>query len=157
MIKIEPIKSHHIEAVKQVIYTVCQEIWQVSQDVIRDYDDLSDIDRFQSHYLDNNGTFLLLIDDEKVVGSGGIRHLSEEICELKRMWFLKEYRGQGWGGKMSQMLLNFAKEAGYQKIRLDLANEQKQAPALKLYQKLGFYAIARYNNSPCTVFMEKNL
>ena len=58
---------------------------------------------------------------------------------------------------MTQMLLDFARKTGYKKVRLDTVDEQKQAQALKLYKRLGFYFIERYNDSPCTVFMEKML
>ncbi|MEP0881429.1 GNAT family N-acetyltransferase [Trichocoleus sp. ST-U3] len=118
---------------------------------------MSDIDDVQSHYFDNKGTFLVLIDEERVVGSGAIRRLSDDICELKRMWFLKDYRGRGLGTKMAQMLLDFARITAYKKVRLDTIDEQKQAQALKLYQRLGFYFIDRYNEGHCTVFMEKIL
>ncbi|MBD1894867.1 GNAT family N-acetyltransferase [Trichocoleus sp. DQ-A3] len=157
MIEIKPIKSHQVEEVKRVIIAVCNEIWQLPEEVIRHYDAMSDIDDVQSHYFDNKGTFLVLIDEERVVGSGAIRRLSDDICELKRMWFLKDYRGRGLGTKMAQMLLDFARIIGYKKVRLDTIDEQKQAQALKLYQRLGFYFIERYNTSPCTVFMEKML
>lgn len=157
MIEIKPIQLHQIEAVKRVILEVCQEIWQVPEETIRRYDAMSDIDDVRSHYFENNGTFLVLLDDGRVVGSGGIRRLNDDICELKRMWFLKDYRGRGLGMKMAQMLLDFAKTAGYKKVRLDTADAQKQARALKLYKQLGFYFIERYNDSPCAVFMEKIL
>ena len=58
---------------------------------------------------------------------------------------------------MAQMLFDFALAAGYWKIRLDLANEERQPEALKLYRKLGFYPTEKYNDSPCLVFMEKLL
>jgi len=73
------------------------------------------------------------------------------------MWFLKDYRGRGLGTKITQMLLDFARITGYKKVRLDTTDEQKQAQALKLYQRLGFYFIERYNDAPCTMFMEKML
>ncbi|MDF5716573.1 MAG: hypothetical protein PUP93_22545 [Rhizonema sp. NSF051] len=41
---------------------------------------MSDINEFQAHYLNKNGTFFGLIDDSKVVGSGAIRYLNDEIC-----------------------------------------------------------------------------
>lgn len=156
MIEIKTIKLHQIEEVKQIIFAVCSEIFQVPEEVIRNYD-MSDIDDMRSHYLDNKGTFLVLVDDDKVVGSGGIRRLNDDICELKRMWFLKDYRGQGFGKKMAHILLDFAKKAGYKKVRLDCGDEQKQAQAVNLYKQLGFYVIERYNDSICTVFMEKIL
>lgn len=166
MIEITTIKLHQIEEVKQIIFAICSEIFQVTEEVIRNNDSLSDIDDMRSppggrfapsHYLDNKGTFLVLVDDDKVVGSGGIRRLNDEICELKRMWLLKDYRGQGFGKKMAQMLLDFAKKAGYKKVRLDCGDEQKQAQAVNFYKQLGFYIIERYNDSLCTVFMEKIL
>jgi putative acetyltransferase len=157
MIEIKPIQSHQIEEVKRVIIAVCNEIWQLPEEVIRHYDAMSDLDDVQSHYFDNKGTFLVLIDEGRVVGSGAIRRLSDDICELKRMWFLKDYRGRGLGTKMAQMLLYFARITDYKKVRLDTTDAQKQAQALKLYQRLGFYFIDRYNTSPCTVFMEKML
>lgn len=159
MIEIRPIKQHQIEQAKQIVITVCLEIWQgvLAEDDLTRYDSMSDIENVQTHYFDNGGTFLILVDDEQVVGTGAIRRLDNEICELKRMWFLKEYRGQGLGWKMAQLLFDFAQQAGYRKVRLDLANAHRQPQALKLYRKLGFYAIERYNDSPCTVFMEKVL
>lgn len=157
MIEIKPLQLHQVAEVKRVILAVCNEIWQVPEEVIRRYDAMSDIDDVQPHYFDNNGTFLVLSDDGRVVGCGAIRRLNDDICELKRMWFLKDYRGRGLGTKITQMLLDFARITGYKKVRLDTTDEQKQAQALKLYQRLGFYFIERYNDGPCTMFMEKML
>jgi len=157
MIEIKPIELDQVEEVQQVIVAVCHEIWQLPEEVIRRYDAMSDLDNLRSHYFDNNGTFLVLIDEGRVVGSGAIRRLNNDICEVKRMWFLKAYRGRGLGTKMAQMLLDFARKKGYKKVRLDTADEQKQAQAIQLYQRLGFYFIERYNDSSCTRFMEKIL
>ncbi len=157
MIEIRPIQLHQVEDVKRLIFSVCQEIWQVSEDEIGRYDAMSDIDDVRSHYFDNKGTFLVLTDDDRIVGSGAIRRLNDDICELKRMWFLKEYRGRGLGMNMTRTLLEFARKTGYKLVRLDTVDAQKQARALKLYQRLGFYFIERYNNGPATAFMEKRL
>jgi putative acetyltransferase len=157
--EIKLIQQYQLQQAKQIIITVCLEIWQgtVTEEEFKQFDSLSDIDNVQSHYFDNRGMFLVLVDAEQVVGTGAIRQLDNEICELKRMWFLKEYRGQGFGRKMAKMLFDFARQTGYQKVRLDLANEERQSQALKFYKKLGFYLIERYNDSSCTVFMEKML
>lgn len=156
-IAIRPIEPHQIEQAKQIVTAVCLEVLQgiLTEEDLRRYDPMSDIEYVRSHYQDNSGLFLVLVDNERVVGTGGIRKLNEEICELKRMWFLKEYRGQGWGWKMAQMLFGFARQVGYRKVRLDLAMEERQQQAIKLYRKLGFYPIEKYNESLCTVFMEK--
>ncbi|BAY84098.1 GCN5-like N-acetyltransferase [Calothrix parasitica NIES-267] len=155
-IQITPIKQHQIDEVKQLITTVCLEIWDglLNEEDLKRYDSMCDIEEIESHYFDNNGTFLVLLDENRVVGSGAIRKFDDETCELKRMWFLKEYRGKGYGLQMVQMLFDFAKKVGYKKIRLDLARKEHQSRAFEFYKKLGFYPIERYNDSPCEVFME---
>lgn len=159
MIKIRPIQQSQIEQAKQIVTTVYLEVWQdiLSEEELKRYDSMSDIEHLRSHYFDNGGLFLVLVDNEQVVGTGAIRKLDGEVCELKRMWFLKEYRGQGWGWEMAQRLLGFARQAGHRKVRLDLVNEERQPQALKLYKRLGFYSIERYNDGLCNVFMEKLL
>ena len=154
MIEMKPIELHQTESVKQIMLAVCQELFQVSEEELAHHFS-SDLDDVQAHYFDDNGIFLVLTDDDKVVGSGAIQRLNNDICELKRMYFLREYRGQGLGFKMTQMLLDFAREAGYKKVRLDTREEMKQA--LKLYKRLGFYAIESYTDSLCNVFLEKIL
>lgn len=159
MTEIKPIEQHQIEQAKRVVTAVCLEIWQdiLTEEDLSHYDSMSDIENVQSHYFNDRGVFLVLINNGQVVGTGAIRKLDNEICELKRMWFLKEYRGQGWGWKMAQVLFDFARQMRYRKVRLDLASEERQSQALKLYTRLGFYPVERYNNGPCNVFMEKLL
>jgi len=164
MVEIKPIQNHQIDEVKSIIWSVCQEIFQVSrQEVIKCYDDLSDLDEIETNYFFNRGIFFVILDRNKVVGSGGIKLFNDEICELKRMWLLKEYRGRGSAKKLGNILLDFARENGYKKVRLDIFSAQKQARAINFYRKLGFYNIERYfprdGNGwiDSTVFMEKIL
>jgi putative acetyltransferase len=71
------------------------------------------------------------------------------------MWFLPAYRGKGYGARMAELLLEFARSAGYTRVKLDTS--PVLAAANKLYQRLGFHPIERYNDGPCTIFMEKRL
>jgi len=157
--EIVPIQHHQIESAKQIVKAVSLEIWQdiLTEEALCHYDSMSDIEQVRSHYFNNNGVFLVLVNKEQVVGTGAIRKLDDQICELKRMWFLKPYRGQGWGWKMAQRLFDFARQAEYRKVRLDLADVERQLQALNFYKRLGFYPVEKYNDSSCTVFMEKLL
>ncbi|MGK7947925.1 MAG: GNAT family N-acetyltransferase [Xenococcaceae cyanobacterium] len=159
MLEIKPIESRQIEEVKELILTVNQEVLKVDRSTILSVEEdfFEDLDNIQEHYLNNRGVFLVLLDKQKVVGSGAIRYLENDICELKRMYLLKSYRGQNWGKKIGDDLLDFAKNKNYKRVRLDLANAEKQKPAMNFYKNLGFYSIPRYNSSPCQVFMEKIL
>jgi putative acetyltransferase len=155
--KIRAIETHQIDDAKNVIAVVCQEIWGISKEQLGQYDTFQDVQNVQEHYFKNNGIFLVLMDGEQVVGTGAVRRLNEEVCELKRMWLLKPYRGRGFGLQMAQTLLDFAGAQHYKRMRLDLANEQKQSQAITFYKRLGFYTIERYNEGLCEIFMEKQL
>jgi putative acetyltransferase len=146
---IQRLQDSQIEAAKAVIEEVCLEFFGSPPVAFEDMDAVS------SQYREPAGTFLVLMDDGRVVGTGAIRRLDAQTCELKRMWFLPAYRGKGLGAKMSEMLLSFARSAGYKRVRLD--STDVLVAAHKLYQRLGFYPIERYNAGPGTIFMEKQL
>jgi putative acetyltransferase len=157
MITVLPIQPHQHRAARQVLLTVCQELWGVSEEVVLQHDPLLDYDDIENYYFKQNGTFIVALDDDRVVGSLGLRHWQGNICELKRLWFYKEYRGQGLGRLLMERLIDLAAAKGYQRIRFEVADPEVQAPAMRLYQKLGFYFIEKYSDGPGTVFMEKVL
>ena len=102
-----------------------------------------DMDNLQTHYFDNSGLFLAALDDGRLIGTGAIRKLDEKIAELKRIWLLDEYQGQGIGFQLVARLFNFASAHGYQYIRLQTSPQQKRAVAF--YKKFGFLNIPCYN------------
>ena len=146
---IQPLRDSQIEAAKAVIVEVCFEMFGHAPAKFEDMDEIS------TQYAAPAGTFLVLMDEERVVGTGAIRRLDEQTCELKRMWFLPAYRGRGYGAKMTEMLFEFARGAGYKRVKLDTLPELEAAN--KLYRRLGFHPIERYNDGPGTVFMERAL
>jgi putative acetyltransferase len=146
---IQLLTENQIDAAKAVIIAGCLEFFGHPPTVFEDMDQIS------TQYTEPPGTFLVLLDDGRVVGTGAIRRLDDQTCELKRMWFLPEYRGKGHATKMCELLFEFARSAGYQRIRLDTS--PLLLAANKLYQRLGFQPIERYNDGPGTIFMEKEL
>lgn len=162
-LEIKVIEFSQIDVVKELITTIAYQIFRISgsmeqfkQEIV-DTKQYYDIENVQQVYLNNNGLFLVLLDGEKVVASGGIRKFDNETAELKRMWMLEEYRGKGWGTKIAQQLIAFAKEHGYKKIRLDVWKPEYQEAAIQFYKKLGFYQIEAYHQSRAKFYMEKNL
>jgi putative acetyltransferase len=154
-IEIKPIEPHQASQVKQLILDCVVELklWrpentlqeiEAELDRMNEFSDLRDV---QSAYFNNNGMLLVLLDNQKVVGAGGIRRLDDEICELKRVYFLKEYRGRGFGLQMMNQLLDFAKDHNYKKIRLSVLNSNIQIAAVTLYKKLGFYEVESPSSS----------
>jgi putative acetyltransferase len=148
-LKIQRLADEQIEAAKAVVIAGCLEFFGHPPQCF------ADMDAVTSQYREPSGTFLALMDGPRVVGTGAIRRLDAETCELKRMWFLPEYRGKGHGTRMCERLFEFARAAGYKRVRLDTASELKAAN--RLYQRLGFRPIERYNDGPADIFMEMSL
>jgi len=149
MIEIRPIKKHEIQEAKLVIFTVAYEVFQEAsslEESIAKYSaqgKLSEMDDVQKNYFENGGTFLVTVDENRIVGTGAIRYLEDGVCELKRMWLLTEYHGQGFGYRMIQELFSIAKDKGYRLMRLE-TDKVVQTRAIAFYTKLGFYEIPRY-------------
>ena len=162
MIKIRTIEPDEIADAKLLIYSVAHGVFrdtrtlQESMDFYESRGVLQDMDDLQKTYFDKDGIFLVLTDDGRMIGTGAIRRLDGETCELKRLWLLPEYHGRGLGYRMIQELLGFARGKGYTRIRLE-TDRSSQSRAYELYKRLGFYEIPRYSDNEDDVAMEMNL
>ncbi|MGQ9632449.1 MAG: GNAT family N-acetyltransferase [bacterium] len=115
-----------------------------------------DIREIEVQYSPPDGVFLVALDGESVVGTSAIRRLSEDDCELKRMFLLKEYRGRGIAKEMMTRLIDFARKRGYKRILLDTAQDMEAA--IGLYRRFGFRETEDYNRNPrAQIFMVKEL
>ena len=160
MIEIRCIQPHEWIVAKQLIYRVAHTAFSISrplEEFIAEEESrnaLKDIDDIQMHYLDRRGVFLVTEADTQIIGTGAIRQIAENVCELKRLFLLFEYQGKGLGYRMVIELLRIAREMKYEKMRLETAPVHlKRATAL--YQGLGFYEIPRYQTThPNDIAME---
>src|ERR1700678_4461902 len=82
----------------------------------------------------------------RLAGCGALRPLSDEICEMKRLYVRTEFRGHGVGRSLTLALTSVAREIGYRALRLDTLPEMHGAH--KLYEELGFREIAPYCANP---------
>jgi putative acetyltransferase len=159
MITVRRIEPQEVPIAKHLIYFVAHRVFNDSrplEESMAFYESkgtLDDMDDIQQNYFDNEGIFLVMTDDEQIIGTGAIRKIDEEICELKRVWLLFEYHGRGLGYRIIQELFAFARKKGYQKIRLE-TDRDYQGRAFQLYKRLGFYEIPRYTDDPDDVAME---
>jgi putative acetyltransferase len=161
MIIITPIQSHQIIDAKQVISAVAQRIFEPEK-TVHDFSntleregELEDVDNYQYVYVENHGLFLVVLDDEKVVGTGAIKKLEDGIAELKRLWLLEEYHRKKIGYQVVSRLFDFARGQGYVKVRLQTSHQQERA--LQFYTQVGFYEIPSYRTSMDDISMEIHL
>ena len=106
--------------------------------------------------------YFVVEENNKIIGGAGVSQLDnsdENICELQKMYFLKEARGKGIGYEMILKCLEKAKEFGYDKCYLETL--PNMLAAQKLYQKVGFQYLEEplgcTGHASCPVWMIKDL
>ena len=95
-----------------------------------------DITDLEKYYFRNNGWFAVLECNEKPVGTYGIYGMKNNVCELRKMYLLKEYQGRGLGKMMMEDAMEVARGLGYK--RMILETNKVMFKAMHLYQKFGF-------------------
>ncbi len=116
--------------------------------------DIADVD---SHYM-KNGCFWCLQDNDDVIGTIAIRMLDNVngVVELKRMFVLPEYQGNGYGRMLLEYAVSYAQEKNYRKMCLD--TRKQFSAAQHLYRSVGFKETDKYNdNQHAELYFELNL
>lgn len=90
-------------------------------------------------YKQNNGNFWIAVEDGKVIGTISLKNIGDNEAFLKGMYVQKEYRRKGISSNLMNILLDFAKKRGYQKIVLE--TYKKFDRAINFYERLGFAKI----------------
>jgi GNAT superfamily N-acetyltransferase len=99
-------------------------------------------------YAPPSGRLILAELDGALVGCVGLRALSPEVCEMKRLYVREAGRGHGVGRALAERCLEGARAVGYRAMRLDTLRIERMAPANRLYDSLGFRDIAAYYENP---------
>jgi GNAT superfamily N-acetyltransferase len=97
-------------------------------------------------YAAPTGALLIAIHKDKTVGCVGVRRLSDEECEMKRLYVRPEARGLGLGRKLAQKIIAMAHSLGYALMRLDTLD--RLGEAMRLYESLGFRKTGPYYGNP---------
>jgi putative acetyltransferase len=128
--------NEDITSIKDVVFSILKEYGLNPDENGKDMD-LNDIYR---NYIKYNGYFGILSDgNNNTIGTFGLFPISNKVCELRKMYLLKEFRGKGLGNFMLNSAINIAKEKKYNKIILETIEPLKEA--ISLYKKFGFKEI----------------
>jgi putative acetyltransferase len=106
-------------------------------------------------YAEPQGAILLAIAEDKPAGCVALKPLKpsravepgESACEMKRLWVRPEFRGQSVGMALAEELIEHARKLGYTAMYLDTVPDAMRS-ANRVYQKLGFEPVDRYNTNP---------
>jgi GNAT superfamily N-acetyltransferase len=97
------------------------------------------------------GTFLVGFDSTgRPLCCGGLKRLSDDACEIKRMYVIPAVRGRGVGRHLLMALESVASEFGYRVARLDTGPLQPDAE--RLYRRAGYRPIDYFNANPIASF-----
>jgi GNAT superfamily N-acetyltransferase len=102
------------------------------------------------------GAYLVGYEDGRAVAGGGVRHLTDGVAEVKRMYVRPAARSHGVARALLEALEDAARSLGYEAARLDTG--PKQGHALQLYRSAGYVDVPPYNDNPFACFWgEKQL
>lgn len=109
-------------------------------------------------YAAPDGRLLLAVENDQLAGCIALRKLSDQACEMKRLFVRPAYRATGLGRTMVESLIDEACKLGYTHMRLDTI-PGKMDKAIALYQSIGFVEIEPYCQNPVegAKFMELKL
>ena len=131
-----PIRREDNEQVARIIRTVMTEFGAVGPGFsIMD----PEVDEMFETYDTPRSRMYVMENEGQLYGCGGFGPLAggeTHICELKKMYFLKELRGLGFGKKLVLQSLEDARKAGYTQCYLETLAQMESANAL--YKGLGF-------------------
>ena len=99
---------------------------------------------FYSQYnkIDNIKYVLVAYIDQKPIGCGAIKEFISDSMQVKRMYVLPRFRGQGIAKTILIDLENWTKELGYTKCVLETGKRQPEA--IQLYKSKGYKIISNY-------------
>lgn len=113
---------------------------------------------FYSQYnkTENIKNVVICYHDQKPVGCGAFKKYEENVAEIKRMYVLPDYRGEGIAPKILKELEDWAKELHHKKCILETGIKLQSAIALYLksgYTKTDNYG--QYENVENSICMKK--
>ena len=112
---IRPGGNPDIASICAVVFNVLLE-YGLTPDTNGKDQDLADI---ETNFLANGGFFGILTTDIQVIGTFGLFRLDHRTCELRKMYLLKPFRGQGLGKFMLATALEEARRLGFSKVTLE--------------------------------------
>jgi len=83
----------------------------------------SDLKRIERNYFFSEGVFLVAEHDKQIVGFAGALKKTETVCQLKRLYVSKEFRGKGVGRQLMEKIVTFARDLDYHQIDFDMQND----------------------------------
>lgn len=134
--QIRPIRPDDDPAMARIIREVMTEFGAVGRGFsIED----PEVGAMSEAYAGERSAYFVLLDEGEIVGGSGIAPLEgapDDLCELRKMYYLPRARGRGQGRPMLELCLATARRRGFTRCYLETLGSM--AGARRLYEKFGF-------------------
>ncbi len=122
---------------------------------IQNYDE--EIRHLEAKYGPPFGRLYLAYCDQTPAGCIALRQLDDHRCEMKRLYVRPQFRRHRIGRALVNKVISDARAIGYRHLLLDTFPFLDIA--IRMYEKLGFRYIPKYNDSPMasTLYMQLDL
>ena len=116
-----------------------------------------ELEHLASEYGPPSGRFLLAQYDGAYLGCVGVRRLTADTAEMKRLYVAPAGRGTGIGRRLAEGAIHVARSMGYKRLVLDTLPSMNEARTL--YRTMGFTETSAYRFNPIegTAFLEMRL
>lgn len=104
----------------------------------------AEVDFLSRAYTAPRSVFFVIEIGASVLGGAGVAPLSggdAATCELRKMYFLPQARGLGWGSALLSRCLDAARGFGFTRCYLETLTRMTEAA--RLYERQGFLRVER--------------
>ena len=115
----------------------------IKDNLISDFDDFWNYSVFKSELESDSSHYLVVKDNSKIIGFAGIK-VTVPDCDIMNIVVKKDFRNQGIGSLLLKELINLSKSLKVQNLFLEV--NEKNRPAILLYNKFGFKKISTRKN-----------
>lgn len=117
----------------------------------------NELDNVEKKYLPPFGDLIVAVNEDEFQGMAAFKKVSDERCEVKRLYVRREARGQHLGDLLLGELLKKAKDSGFTEVIVN--TPLSVTAAVNLYKKHGFevYEGEDVKPKPNTFYMIKDL
>jgi putative acetyltransferase len=133
---IRPIVASDDARMAQIIRTVMPEFGATGDGfAIND----PEVDWMTRAYSEPRCSYFVVEHEGQVLGGGGVAPLvdgAQDVCELRKMYFLPQLRGMGAGAALMERCLEAARAHGFQRCYLETLRGMDAA--MRLYERSGF-------------------
>jgi len=118
--------------VKELILAILKKEYPFDQGAYKD----TDINDISGTYSGRSSAFFVIEEDNRIVGTVGIKKDSKESALLRRLFVDENYRKRGFGTVLLDQAIEFCKSQDYKEMIFRATDRMRQA--MKLCKKKGF-------------------